>query len=141
MSYEDDIDNDTPLVKQLRSELKERDKLINQLNQKVQEFEDTARVQTLQEKIQSLGLNPKIAKIVPKDLKPDEVDEWLADFGDVFGGQPADQQADPNAAVAAEASRMAAAQQGASSGNPGDPLTRINEAKNWDELQEVLRTI
>lgn len=139
--YDGNEDQDTPLVKKLRDELKSRDKLIEGLTTKVGEFESAMRKQTLAQVIESKGLNPKIAGIVPKDLQDDALDEWLTEYAEVFGGPTAGSQQDPNAAVAAEASRMAMAQQGASSGNPGDPLTRINEAQNWDELNAVLKAL
>jgi hypothetical protein len=138
----DNLDpNDPELVKKLRAIIDSKDKSIKELSTENEKFKGEKRTTTLAEKISAKGLNPKIAGIVPKDLGDDDLDSWLTEYAEVFGGPSAGEQQDPNAAVAAEATRMALAQEGSSSGNPGDPLTRIQGAQNWDQLNAVLKSL
>lgn len=100
------------------------------------------RTTTLGQKIAERGLNPKIADFVPADITDDGLDDWLGQYGEVFGvGQPAAQQQEADPAFVGEARRQAEALQGASQGTPGDPLARIASAQNWDELQAVLKSL
>lgn len=133
--------NDPDLVKKLRGIIDLKDKSIKELSTKVESFEVKERTTTLASKIEARGLNPKIAALaLATGLKDDDLDNWLTEYADVFGG-PTPVQGDPNAADAAEAARMAAVQQGAILGNPGDLLTRINSANNWDELNAALKSV
>jgi hypothetical protein len=139
--YEYDDENTSDLPKELRSIIKALKAENAALTTEVGSLRGETRKRTLAEEIAKRNLNPKIAGLVPKDLGDDALDEWLTEYGDVFGaGAPAVNQPDPNAAQAAEASRQATAFQGAPSGDPGDLLTRINAAENWDELQAVLKS-
>jgi ribosomal protein L12E/L44/L45/RPP1/RPP2 len=139
----DSLDRDDPdLFKKMRKMIEERDSKISDLSSRVSTYEAKERTSTLAEKIAAKNLNPKIAALVPKDLSDEDLDTWLNEYGDLFGvpAAPA-QQEDPNAAIAAEAQRQALAMQGAQSAMPGDAMSRIASAENWDELQAVLKSL
>ena len=133
-----DEDNDSAdLPKKLRAKIKELQKERDEYAEKFAAFEEKERQGSLASALQSKGFNPKIAAFVPKDATtPEALDEWLNEFGDVFGGQPQAQQAQP--AQAAEANRMAIAEQGASQAPPADIMARIEGAENMDELMAAL---
>lgn len=139
--YDDDTNlSDSELVRKLRGVIKDLQKENGTLSSQVEEFKATVRTKTLSDAIAAKNLNPKIAALVPKDLADDQLDDWLTEYGDVFGGPPAAQQQDANAATAAEATRMAQVEAGASHAIAGDLVSRINQAESWDELQAILQS-
>ena len=134
-----DEENDSAdLPKKLRAKIKELQKERDEYAEKFAAYEKKERTASLQTTLHSKGFNPKIAAFVPEEATatPEALDEWLNEFGDVFGGQPQAQQAQP--AQAAEINRMAAAEMGASQAPPADIMTRIDSAENMDELMAVL---
>ena len=133
-----DEENDSAdLPKKLRAKIKELQKERDELADKFAEFEKKERTENLASTLESKGYNPKIAAFVPEDAStPEALDEWLNEFGDVFGGQPQAQQAPP--AQAAEINRMAAAEQGATMAPPADIMARIDNAESMEELMSVL---
>lgn len=86
-------EDETPLVKQLRTQLKEANKTLKEFEVEVSEFRSAKRTATLAEALSSKGLPAKVAKLVPADLEAEKLDEWIADYADVFGLKV--QEADP----------------------------------------------
>lgn len=139
--YDDDNLTDSELVRKLRGVIKDLQKEKDTLSSQVEDYKASIRTRTLSEQIAARNLNPKIAALVPKDLDDAALDEWLTEFGDVFGGPAAAPQAqDANAATAAEATRMALVEAGASPAVAGDLVSRINQANSWEELQAILQS-
>lgn len=157
MSYEDDMfDTDettdnSNLVKKLRSKIDELASKAKELEAENASLKGSARKQTLSSALAARGYPAKIAAFIPSDLEPTDeaLDQWLSEYGDVFGGAQATpqegiQQAPVVVGSAADAEayrRIAAVEAG---GSPplnvtGDILAQINSAESLDDLMSVLR--
>ena len=137
-----DEDNDSAdLPKKLRAKIKELQKERDEYAEKFAAFEKKERTASLQTTLQGKGLNPKIAAFVPEEAtaSSEALDEWLSEFGDVFGGQP-QAPVEENTAGADAINRMNSVEQGAVNQSvPQDIMARIDDAENMDELMAVLR--
>lgn len=157
MSYEDDLfdtdetSDDSNLVKKLRSKIDDLASKAKELEAENATLKGSARKQTLSSALAARGYPAKIAAFIPSDLEPTEeaIDQWLSEYGDVFGGAKPDsqegiQQAPVVVGSAADAEayrRIAAVESG---GSPpvnvsGDILAQINGAESLDDLMAVLR--
>ena len=92
--YEDDIPAETDLLKQLRRLEKEQSKKIKELEQQLGSYKVAERESTVQYVLESMGVNPKIAKFIPQDIDVnlETVENWVKDNADVFGVQIQPQQ-------------------------------------------------
>ena len=130
-------DDDADLPKKLRAKIKELQKERDEFAEKFAAFEEKERTASLQSTLQSRGINPKVAAFVPKDVKePEALDEWLNEFGELFGGG-GQTAAAPNPQQA-EINRMNAVQSQGTQAPPADIMTRIDQAENMDELMAAL---
>ncbi len=130
-------DDDADLPKKLRAKIKELQKERDEYAEKFAAFEEKERTTSLQGTLESRGLNPKIAAFVPKDATtPEALDEWLNEFGELFGGG-GQTAAAPNPQQA-EINRMNAVQSQGTQAPPADVMARIDQAENMDELMAAL---
>jgi len=130
-------DDDADLPKKLRAKIKELQKERDEYAEKFAAFEEKERTSSLQSTLEGRGLNPKIAAFVPKDATtPEALDEWLNEFGELFGGG-GQTAAAPNPQQA-EINRMNAVQSQGTQAPPADVMTRIDQAENMDELMAAL---
>ena len=97
--YEDDDDDFTSesnndLVKQLRKQLKQRDKELSEFKSQFESVSKQNRERAIKDVLESRGVNGKVAKFIPQDLDPTEesLSKWLEDNADVFGFQVEDKQ-------------------------------------------------
>ena len=145
-------DSDSNLVKKLRSKIDELAARAKELETENQSLKGSARKQSLSAALTSRGYPAKIAAFVPADLDPTDeaIDEWLSEYGDVFGGanqveqEQAIQQAPVVVGSAADAEafrRMNAVEAGAqaSANVSGDILAQINSAESMEDLMAVLK--
>lgn len=133
-----ETDDDTPLVRKLRAQLKEQATELKNTKGELTQLKGAQREQTLSEAIAAKGLNPKVAKFVPSDLEASALDEWLAEYSDVFGG-PAKSEPEP-VAPSADELKMAALgiDEEPTITVPADLSARIAGAKDLKELQAIL---
>lgn len=91
---DDDLDtqdvrqaSDSDLLKQLRKELKNKTKALNELETQVTSFRTSQREATIKSVLESKGINPKIANFIPSDLdaSPEVINGWIEQNADVFG--------------------------------------------------------
>lgn len=155
MSYEDDFaddlqDDDSNLVKKLRSKIDELSTKAKELEAENQRFHSEVRKQSLATMLEQRGYAPKVASFIPKDveLNDEAIDGWLAEYGDAFTPVTQPHQTETqqetivvsNAAQADAYRRMSAAESTAQVDiNPNDVLQRINAAQSMDELVAALR--
>ena len=145
-------DNDSNLVKKLRSKIDELAARAKELETENQSLKGSARKQSLSSALAARGYPAKIAAFIPADLDPTDeaIDEWLSEYGDVFGGanqvqqEQAVQQAPVVVGSAADAEayrRMTAVESGgATPANvSGDILAMIDQAESMDDLMAVLK--
>jgi len=131
------------LVKKLRAKIDEMSKAYKSLQSENENLKTSERKRSVASVLESKGYNAKIAAFIPADLDPteDNLNDWLAEYGDVFGGpaqgQEPQETQDPEAV---RAQQRVAAVEGA--GNPAlsnDVLDRIGAAVSEEELLAILR--
>lgn len=145
-------DNDSNLVKKLRSKIDELAARAKELESENTSLKGSARKQSLSSALAARGYPAKIAAFIPGDLDPTDeaIDEWLSEYGDVFGGanqvqqEQANQQAPVVVGSAADAEayrRMNAVESGGQlpANVSGDILSMIDSAESMDDLMAVLK--
>ncbi len=145
--YEDDDDDFTSesnndLVKQLRKQLKQRDKELNEFKSQFESVSKQNRERAIKDVLESRGVNGKVAKFIPQDLDPTEesLSKWLEDNADVFGFQVEDKQPviDPSTANAYK-KMNSAVDQGLTPDSTDDIMRKLLSANSREELDEVIR--
>lgn len=145
--FDDDDDfDDNDNINVVRKADRAKAKRISELEKELSSFRTSARKQALQGAIEAKGLNPKIAAFVPADLSPDEVGDWLTEYGDVFapsGAAPvvddAPQELPTGITPEGAAAFSEVANSGAApTGDEGQLLARIKAAKTPEELNQIL---
>lgn len=148
--YEDEDPQDgTALVRDLRKQLKAKSKENQELASKLAEQTTQTRGMTLKELLKGAGVPEKVASLVPGTVEPtaEAVGEWLKEYGDVFGvtqdGQsPTEGQADQE--VPPEVLRMKQMQDVAAAGEfkgQGRQVTQadLNAASSLPELMALIK--
>lgn len=158
----DDLDLDetedvkeTPLVKDLRRQIKELTKQNTTLAEENGTLKTSKRTSDLADVIKSKGLDPKVANLYPKDAEatPEALDAWLNEYGSVFGvkAQADEQQADEPSDEPTDLGldptlqrgylRIAAAESGAHipANRAAEIAARIRDAKTPEELSAALK--
>ena len=144
---DDDFDTDSSgndLVKQLRKQLKAKEKELSEKDSALNNLSKTQRERAIKDALASRGVNSKIAAFIPQDIDPTEesVSKWLEDYADVFGIETSQTQATPNInpADAAAYKRMTnSADSGASPEHNGDIMQKLMNANSKEELDDVIR--
>ena len=144
---DDDFDTDSSgndLVKQLRKQLKAKEKELSEKESALTNLSKTQRERAIKDALASRGVNSKIAAFIPQDIDPTEesVSKWLADYADVFGIDTNQNQATPNVdpAQAAAYKRMTNAVESGSSPEHNDNIMqKLMNANSREELDDVIR--
>jgi hypothetical protein len=146
--YEDDDfsfeDSGNDLVKQLRKQLKAKEKELSEKESALTNLSKAQRERAIKDTLASRGVNGKIAAFIPQDIDPTEesVSKWLEDYADVFGIEINQTQATPNVdpAQAAAYKRMTnAVESGASPEHNDNIMQKLMNANSREELDEVIR--
>ena len=145
--YEDDDDDFTSesnndLVKQLRKQLKQRDKELNEFKSQFESVSKQNRERAIKDVLESRGVNGKVAKFIPQDLDPTEesLSKWLEDNADVFGFQVEDKQPVVDPAQAAAYKKMNnAVDQGLTPDSTDDIMRKLLSADSKEALDEIIR--
>lgn len=140
--FDDDDASGSDLVKQLRKQVKELSRALQEREEEIQQFAAMSREQDLALALEELGVNPKIAAFVPDEIEDlDELSEWLGEYGEVFGISFTDEPEsalDSDSIEAVEA--MAAIEDDGIDPRVGMDLeARIQNASTREELQAILR--
>lgn len=151
--YNNDPAQDTPLVKQLRKQLKDAQKLANEAADRATKAEKSVRQRTVADVLKEKGANPGLARYVLQDLEdptPESVSSWLAEQGELFGYKP-QTPSDPAQAMGLPAGTelppdLVAAYQrftnGQTTGVHTDPvdatLAAVQNAQSADELLALI---
>ena len=144
---DDDFDTDSSgndLVKQLRKQLKAKEKELSEKDSALNNLSKTQRERAIKDALASRGVNSKIAAFIPQDIDPTEesVSKWLEDYADVFGIETGQTQATPNVNPndAAAYKRMTnSADSGVSPEHNGDIMQKLMNANSKEELDDVIR--
>ena len=151
LEYEDDDDdftqvessNNNDLVKQLRKQLKQKEKELSEFNSKLGELSKAQRERAVKDVLESRGVNSKIAKFIPSDLDPTEesLSKWLNENSDVFGFESTESNqpvVDPVQA-AAHKKMNNAMNQGLTPDSSDDVLNKLLSANSKEELDDIIR--
>jgi hypothetical protein len=144
---DDDFDTDSSgndLVKQLRKQLKAKEKELSEKDSALNNLSKTQRERAIKDALASRGVNSKIAAFIPQDIDPTEesVSKWLEDYADVFGYESNQTQATPNVnpADAAAYKRMTnTVETGVSPEHNDNIMQKLMNANSREELDEVIR--
>jgi hypothetical protein len=146
--YEDDDfnfeDTSNDLVKQLRKQLKAKEKELSEKESALTNLSKAQRERAIKDTLASRGVNSKIATFIPQDIDPTEesVSKWLEDYADVFGIELNQNQATPNVdpAQAAAYKRMTnTVESGASPEHNDNIMQKLMNANSREELDDVIR--
>ena len=144
---DDDFDMDSSgndLVKQLRKQLKAKEKELSEKDSALTNLSKTQRERAIKDALASRGVNSKIAAFIPQDIDPTEesVSKWLEDYADVFGIETNQTQATPNVnpADAAAYKRMTnTVETGVSPEHNDNIMQKLMNANSREELDDVIR--
>ena len=144
---DDDFDTDSSgndLVKQLRKQLKAKEKELSEKDSALNNLSKTQRERAIKDALASRGVNGKIAAFIPQDIDPTEesVSKWLEDYADVFGIETNQTQATPNVnpADAAAYKRMTnTVESGVSPEHNDNIMQKLMNANTREELDDVIR--
>jgi hypothetical protein len=144
---DDDFDTDSSgndLVKQLRKQLKAKEKELSEKESALNNLSKTQRERAIKDALASRGVNSKIAAFIPQDIDPTEesVSKWLEDYSDVFGIESNQPQATPNVnpADAAAYKRMTnTVETGVSPEHNDNIMQKLMNANSREELDDVIR--
>jgi hypothetical protein len=144
---DDDFDTDSSgndLVKQLRKQLKAKEKELSEKDSALNNLSKTQRERVIKDALASRGVNSKIAAFIPQDIDPTEesVSKWLEDYADVFGYESNQTQATPNVnpADAAAYKRMTnTVETGVSPEHNDNIMQKLMNANSREELDDVIR--
>lgn len=144
--YEDEDDDFTTesndLVKQLRKQLKAKEKEMAEFKSQFDNLSKAQRERAIKDVLESRGVNGKVAKFIPQDLDPTEesLSRWLEDNADVFGFQVEDKQPVVDPAQAAAYKKINnAVDQGLTPDSTDDIMRKLMSANSREELDEVIR--
>lgn len=138
--FDDNDYSETDLLKQLRRLEKEQSKKIKELEQQLNSYKVQERDGTVQYVLESMGVNPKIARFIPQDIdvSPEAVENWVVENADVFGiefeqEQPAQNQ---NLATLRQIDTITAA--GQTPIGVDDMMLRIDQAQDAQEIINMI---
>lgn len=132
--YSDVYDDDTTEApaqggpKQLRDAYEREKEARKALEERLAAIEQESRQAKLQSALEAAGVNPKVADLVPADVGPDNVSEWVSRYGEVFGVSAGDGQQVEQPKVDAETQQQIAAVSGPPAGT--QPASASTESLN-----------
>jgi hypothetical protein len=132
------------LRKAYRKLQKQNKELLDQLGG----MQKQVRERSVKDVLADKGLPPKIAAFIPDSVSTsDEVEAWIAEYGDVFGVQVEEQEAEVSSASPKKndptlqaLNRISTVQQSGEpfSGDPDQLASLIANARTPEELNEIL---
>ena len=144
--YEDDDDDFTQesndLVKQLRKQLKAKEKEMAEFKSQFESLSKAQRERAVKDVLEARGVNGKVAKFIPQDLDPTEesLSKWLEDNADVFGFQVEDKQPAVDPATANAYKKMNnAVDQGLTPDSTDDIMRKLLSADSKEALDEIIK--
>ena len=149
--YEDEQSHQTAqagsdLPRDLRKQIADRNKRIKELEATLQERDAKHRETALKDAVRAAGLEEKVAKLVPSDVAPDKVGEWLEEYGDVLGvrkSAAAQEPETPAQTLDPEVQQMQAMQTMSASGSiPSGQVSEadLSSAPSREAFWELLRS-
>lgn len=142
---DDDIDtNDSNAMKELRKAYKKLQAEKKELAEQLEGMQSSLRERSVKDVIASKGLPEKVAALIPKDATTsEEVEAWIAEYGDVFGVQVEADEPEQSTQVSPELAALNRISETQSGGQPfsNDPdqlASLISAADNPEALNKLL---
>jgi uncharacterized protein YdiU (UPF0061 family) len=143
---DDDIEtsNDSNAMKELRKAYKKLQAEKKELSEMLEGMQSSLRERSVKDVLASKGLPEKIAAFIPKDATTsEEVEAWIAEYGDVFGVQAEADEPEQSRQVNPELAALNRISETQSSGQPftNDPdqlASLIAGADNPEALNQLL---
>jgi hypothetical protein len=139
--YDDEDDVQDTGITQLRKVNRALEKRAKELEQELASLKTQTRQRTVKEVLQAKGLNPKIAAFIPQDIDASEeaINQWVSEYGDVFGAPvPAQEEAKPAADVSAHARINNVVATGQPPTVDEDAMAKVLGAKTREDLDALL---
>jgi|TARA_R110002124_G_scaffold138379_1_gene301838 hypothetical protein len=138
-----DTSNDSTGMKELRKALRAEQKRNKEMSSKLDEMLNSSRDRTVKDIITSKGLPDKLSKLIPSDVtSPEDVENWIAEYADLFGAAPSEENQEPavDAADMQALRRISSTQQSGQvfDGDVDQLDARIRAAQSPEELNKVL---
>ena len=139
-----DTSNDSTGMKELRKALRASEKRNKEMSIKLDEMRNVSRERTVKDIISSKGLPDKIIKLIPFDVtSPEDVENWVAEYADLFGSSAPDNQSQAPAVNTADMQALQRISDTQASGQTFDGDydqmdARIRAASTPAELSKVL---
>jgi len=136
--YEDEYEEDNGPA-ELRKALKKAQKEREAVEAELSKLRGDLRSRTVRDVLESKGVSPKLAKLIPSDVTaPEEIDAWLNEYSDVFG-TPVQQSAEPvNSADIESARRIDASTSTASTPQSNEDMyAKLMNATSLSELNQI----
>lgn len=138
-----DGEGDSPLVKDLRKQLRAAKKENTELAEKVGKFEKVSRERSVESVLTSKGVRKGIAKFVPEDItSEDDIVKWLEDNAEDLGinlsTQDGDAGPDPDPAAADRSRAEQLAGRSVAPSKVADLEARLSKAQSDTEIAEIL---
>jgi hypothetical protein len=140
----EDAQNESNAMKELRKAYRAATKQNKELAERLEAIQSNVRERSVKDVLASKGLPEKIAAFIPKDAtSADEVENWLNEYGDVFGVQSSSEAQQPAAQASPELQALGRIASAQSSGQPfsNDPdqlAGLIAGANSPEELNKLL---
>lgn len=138
---DDAVETDSSAPANLRKALRKAERERKDLEKQLNEIRAAQREQSVKSVLESKGVSPKLAKLIPSDVtSADQVEAWLSEWSDVFSPaapqQTEPQEVDPRAEQMA---RLHAAVNGAqpASANAEDQLKALQNVTSKAELDAL----
>ena len=125
----------------LRKALKKAEREKKDLAEQLAKIQTDLRERSVKEVLATKGVPDKIAKFIPSDLAPDQIDGWLQEHSDVFGLKPKE---DPAEAAEKEKIKTTnqrivnATQSAYTPPRDTEALQKVVNAKSKEELDQLV---
>jgi hypothetical protein len=148
--WDDDEDfsgasNDSNAMKELRKAHREAQKRNKEMAAQLESLQSSLRERSVRDILDAKNIPAKVAALVPKDItSAEDVESWLAEFGDVFGFTSQDSKQDESTPIVnpelEKWSRISSTQSSgeAYNGDNDQMSALINAATSVEELNKLL---
>jgi hypothetical protein len=148
--WDDDEDfsgasNDSNAMKELRKAHREAQKRNKEMSAQLESLQSSLRERSVRDILDAKNIPAKVAALVPKDItSAEDVESWLAEFGDVFGFTSQDSKQDESTPIVnpelEKWSRISSTQSSgeAYNGDNDQMSALINAATSVEELNKLL---
>jgi len=132
---DDDLDDSSDLVKNLRKQLKEKDRLLSERETELSTFRSEKKAATVAEILAGKGINSKYAKFFTgEDSSPEAIESWVTENAELLGVDTSSSVDEQTQQAAAQISRASSSAPPNVIGTAAEAAAAIANAKTREEL-------